>query len=298
MLLVTNTRRDEAVGAASEAARLLVGFGISPMVSEQDVEGLRAAGFSMDRVGILEATDVDEVDAGLELTIVLGGDGTILRAAHLVRELAVPILGINLGHVGFLAEIERADLIEAVTAVAQRDYEVEERIALDAEIVADGTVLYRSWALNEVTVEKHPPASMIGLSLAIDGHDLTSFPADGVIVGTPTGSTAYSFSAGGPIVWPQVKALLVTPLSAHALFAKPLVIPPASAVTVTIDDRIAPGGGIVWSDSARSSVAPVGSTVVVRQSKDPVRLASLHHVDFVERLVRKFNLPSESWRNR
>ncbi len=295
VLLVTNTRRDEAVVAAREAARLLSRFGISALISSQDVDGLRAAGFPLDKVGVLEEV---QAECEIELAIVLGGDGTILRAAHLVRERAVPVVGINLGHVGFLAESERADLVDAVTALAQGEYDVEERTALDVDIFVDGQVTFHSWALNEVTVEKVAPANMVGIEVSVDGHDLTSFAADGIVIGTPTGSTAYAFSAGGPIIWPQVDALLVTPLNAHALFARSLVIPPTSSVMIRVDEAVSPGAGRVWCDSSRNAEAPGQSSVVVRRSAKPVRLARLHQVDFVERLVKKFNLPSESWRNR
>lgn len=296
VLLVVNTRRDEAVAAARESAQLLRDFGIAPLVSEQDIDGLRAAGFPLADVGVFEAAPAPAV---VELAVVLGGDGTILRAAHLVRDRAVPVIGVNLGHVGFLAESERAALVETVTALAHGEYDVEVRLALEVEVLdGRGAASFRSWALNEVTVEKVAPSNMIGLRVAVDGHDLTSFAADGIIIGTPTGSTAYSFSAGGPIVWPEVEALLVTPLSAHALFARPLVIPPDSVVTVTVDDTVSPGTGRVWCDSTRSGDAPSGSRVRIRKSDHPVRLARLRRVDFAERLVRKFNLPSESWRNR
>lgn len=295
VLLVTNTRRDEAVAAAAETAQLLTSFGINPLVSRQDVDGLVARGFPLEAVGVL---DVPAEHTGVELAIVLGGDGTILRAADLVHSIGVPVVGINLGHVGFLAESERVDLIETVTALSHGDYEVEERVGIEVEIVVDGEITFRSWALNEVTVEKKAPANMIGIRLSVDGHDLTSFAADGIIIGTPTGSTAYSFSAGGPIVWPQVEALLVTPLSAHALFARPLIVPPSSEIVVVVDETVSPGDGTLWCDSARSSVVPAQATVRVRRSPQPVRLARLRHVDFVERLVQKFNLPSESWRNR
>ncbi|HHW50018.1 MAG TPA: NAD kinase [Pseudoclavibacter sp.] len=294
MLLVTNTRRDEAIAAARETAQLLGNFGIVAMVSDQDLDGLSSAAFPLNKVEIFDEKKAQDV----ELVIVLGGDGTILRAAHLVRAASVPVFGINLGHVGFLAEAERADLVETVTALAQGGYEIEERVALTVDVVLNGETTFHSWALNEVTVEKSPPSSMIGLRLRIDDHDLTSFAADGIIVGTPTGSTAYSFSAGGPIVWPEIDALLVTPLNAHALFARPMVIPANSEVAVVVDDTITPGKAMVWCDSARSGAAPSGSVVRVRRSPAPMRIARLRKVPFAERLVRKFNLPSESWRNR
>lgn len=295
ILLVTNTRRAEAASAAREARTLLLGAGIVPVVSEQDTAGLREAGFPFEGVDVL---GVHCAVAELELVVVLGGDGTILRAADLVHAQGIPVVGINLGHVGFLAESERADLVDALTSLAEGRYDVEERTSVSVELERDGSVVYHSWALNEVTVEKKAPSTMIGVRLSVDGEPLTSFAADGVMVSTPTGSTAYAFSAGGPIMWPDVDALLVTPLNAHALFARTLVIPPTSTVSIEVVGDMSPGLGAVWCDSARTYDAPIGAVARIRRSETPVRLARLKPASFVNRLVNKFNLPTESWRNR
>ena len=169
----------------------------------------------------------------IELAIVLGGDGTILRAAELVRDGTAPVLGINMGHVGFLAEIERDDMDDAVRRVIARDYRVEERLALACgSRTAEGAVIYETWALNEATVEKASRERMLEVVIEVDGRPLSTFGCDGVVVSTPTGSTAYNFSAGGPVIWPTVEAIAVVPLSAHALFAKPLVVGPEAAVAI------------------------------------------------------------------
>ena len=179
-------------------------------------------------------TDFDFVeDADAEIVIVLGGDGTILRGAVVARRLNVPLLGINLGRVGFMAEVEKSTFEEIATAINNKSYSVEPRLVLEYEIERSGKKVASGWALNEVTIECEQ-GTMIELLLQIDGRPISSWWADGLIVATPTGSTAYAFSVGGPIIWPQTDALVVTPIAAHALFTRPLVIPPTSEIAIDI----------------------------------------------------------------
>jgi NAD+ kinase len=227
--------------------------------------------------------------------MVLGGDGTILKAAEIVRESATPLMGINLGHVGFLAESEREGLSHAVARVVAKDYLVKERFTLDVRVLVEGKEVYRTWALNEATVEKSAAERMLEVVVEIDRRPLSSFGCDGVIMATPTGSTAYAFSAGGPVVWPSVEAMLLVPLSAHALFSRPMVISPRSLLAVEVLDRSA-GTGVLWCDGRRTHDLPVGARVEVSRSKKSVRLARLRQGPFTDRLVRKFSLPVSGWR--
>ncbi|KQT70681.1 NAD kinase [Microbacterium sp. Leaf436] len=292
ILLVVHARRDDTVHAAERIITAICAAGATPVVSAEDRPELA------ERLG-LEGVATLGVDVGIddvELAIVLGGDGTILRAAEMVRGSTAPILGINMGHVGFLAEIERDDMDDAVRRVIDRDYTVEERLALAVKIEdADDRVIFETWALNEATVEKASRERMLEVVMAVDGRPLSSFGCDGVVVATPTGSTAYNFSAGGPIVWPTVEAIAVVPLSAHALFARPLVVSPEATVAVEVLERTS-GSGILWCDGRRSHDLPPGARVVVRRSSRPVRLARLHPAAFTDRLVRKFHLPVTGWR--
>lgn len=293
ILVVAHAGRVDTVEAARRVIDALREAGARPVLAVDDHEDLAAVDPFFVDTDVL-GRSVDPAD--LELAIVLGGDGTILRAAELVRDSGAPVLGINMGHVGFLAEIDRDDMDKAVRRVIDRDYEVEERLALSVRVKdVDGTVVYETWALNEATVEKASRERMIEIVLEIDGRPLSSFGCDGMVVSTPTGSTAYNFSAGGPVIWPSVEAIAVVPLSAHALFAKPLVVSPDASVAIEMLERT-DGSGILWCDGRRSHDLPPGARVVVRRSSRPVRLARLHPTAFTDRLVRKFQLPVAGWR--
>jgi len=291
-LVVAHTGRQDSLEAAALVCRQLLDAGIAPVLTAQEHSEIVAHDDTLGPMSIL-GQQVQITD--LELVIVLGGDGTILRAAELTRGCSAPLLGVNLGHVGFLAESEREDLTETITRALARDYLVEERMTLGVRVKVNTEVIYETWALNEATVEKASRERMLEVVIEVDGRPLSSFGCDGVVMSTPTGSTAYAFSAGGPIVWPSLDALLLVPLSPHALFARPLVVGPDSALAVEILDRTQ-GTGVLWCDGRRAYDLPRGARVVVRRSPIPVRLARLSQGPFTDRLVHKFNLPVTGWR--
>ena len=231
---------------------------------------------------------------GAEVALVLGGDGTLLRAAETARPCGVPLLGVNLGHVGFLAEAEQESLNEALRAIIDGGYDVEERMTVDAVAFADGDEIARSWALNEVSVEKSNRERILEVVLEVDCRPVSAFGCDGVLCSTPTGSTAYAFSAGGPIVWPQVQALLLIPSNAHALFARPMVIAPNSQVAIEVQPSSPPA--VLDCDGRRTAALPPGARVEVTQGATPVRMVRLDGRPFTDRLVRKFDLPIRGWR--
>ena len=218
LLVVAHTGREDSLQAGVRVCRELIAAGLVPVVSEDERAGLLAAAPDLEPLHLL---GVDVATTELELVIVLGGDGTILRAAELARASTAPLLGVNLGHVGFLAEAERDDLAAAVTRALARDYEVEERMTLSVRVKHQGEVVWESWALNDASVEKASRERSIEVAIEVDGRPLSTFGCDGVVMSTPTGSTAYSFSAGGPIVWPTVEALLMVPLSAARALRSP-----------------------------------------------------------------------------
>ena len=293
VLLVSHTRRDEAMHATRVAVEKLIAAGITPVMTEAELTDFasHAAGLEAQVRQLEKDCELDQ----LELVMVLGGDGTILKAAEVVRASSIPLVGINLGHVGFLAESESEDLAEVVSRVAAKQYKIRERLTLDVTVFVDGKEVYKSWALNEATVEKSERERMLEVVVEVEGHPLSSFGCDGIVISTPTGSTAYAFSAGGPIVWPTVDALMLVPLSAHALFARPLVIRPDAVLAVEVLQRSA-GHGILWCDGRRSVELPPGARVEVRKSAQPVRIARMHEGKFTDRLVKKFQLPVTGWR--
>lgn len=298
VLLVSHTARKEALSATIECVEALIAAGITPVMDSQElIPTLEYATLngSADSAAKILSLGKDVTEKDLELAVVLGGDGTILKAAELVRESQTPLLGINLGHVGFLAESEKNQISSTIARVVEKDYLVKERLTLDVTVKLEGKDVYRTWALNEATVEKSARERMLEVVVEVDGRPLSSFGCDGIVMSTPTGSTAYAFSAGGPVVWPSVDALLMVPLSAHALFARPLVISPNSLLAVEVLRRSA-GAGVLWCDGRRSTELPAGARVEVRKSDKPVRLARLRQGPFTDRLVRKFSLPVEGWR--
>jgi len=285
-LLVTHTGRKDSTAHARTVARDLIeaGFTVRVMAEEAD---------EIDLVSVIPVTGPDAAD-GAELVFALGGDGTLLRAAELARPAKAPLLGINLGKVGFLAEAEVGDLDEAVRRAVAREYTVEERLTLDVEVSHGGAVVTASWALNEVSVEKGARERMLELRLDVDGRPLSRYGCDGVVCATPTGSTAYAFSAGGPVVWPGVEAMLLVPISAHALFSRALVAAPTSTITITVDPH-APTA-VMCCDGRRVFDLAPESVITVRRGALPVLVAQLRPRPFTDRLVAKFGLPVQGWR--
>jgi NAD+ kinase len=291
-LLVVNSARTANQDLAAGVVRRLASAGIRMRLFPDEWRDV-----PRDLPAGLEPIPVDfhpEAAKGAEVCLVLGGDGTLLRAAELARPVAVPLLGVNLGHVGFLAEADPESLDEAISAVIESDYHVEERMTVEAAVATNGGPVRRDWALNEAAVDKTSRTRILDVVLEVDGRPVTGFGCDGVLCATPTGSTAYAFSAGGPVVWPEVEALLLVPLTAHALFARPLVISPRSEVAIEVDARGYPS--VLVCDGRRTIPVPPGGRVELTRGDVPVRLVRLRSQPFTDRLVRKFSLPVRGWR--
>lgn len=293
VLLVAHTGRRANLESAGKAAVLLDAAGIAVRVLDSGHPGVLEQDPVLSRFQRVEhepsATD------GVELVLVLGGDGTFLRGADLAHQADLPVLGINLGHVGFLAEWESDSLDEAILRVIAGDYDIEDRMTLDVVVRDENRrVLSTGWSLNEVSVENTNRRGVLDAILEVDARPVSSFGCDGVLVSTPTGSTAYAFSAGGPVVWPELDAMVVVPNNAHALFAKPLIVSPHSQVAVeSLSDASA---AIAIMDGFRTADMPPGSRIEVCRGKRPVRWVRLDHTPFTDRLVTKFRLPVTGWR--
>ena len=274
VLLVTHPTRPEAISTANELTKLLTGKQINVFAT-----------IKTDGANDFKATDQ------IDLAVVLGGDGTMLRAAEIFRGMQVPILGINLGHVGFLAEIERPSLTEIVDAIASGTFSIEERMSLNYQLLRGGKVIESGWALNEVVVERNDH-QMIDLFVQIDHRPLSRWWCDAVICATPTGSTAYAYSAGGPVVWPEVDALVLLPLAAHALFSKPMVVSPKSEIAIDLESDSAD----LNADGIRRTKLQKNDRIVLTSDKEDVLLAHIKPATFTDRIVAKFKLPVEGWR--
>jgi NAD+ kinase len=292
MLVTAHPGRESALRSARLVTERLTAAGIAVRTLEGELSC----------PGAVEVTPPRAAE-GAELVIVLGGDGTLLRAAELSRPARVPLIGVNLGHVGFLAEAEPDGLADMVNRVVMRDYVVEERMTIDVAVRGHDSPAAVNWALNEATVEKAARERMIEMVVEIDGRPLSRWGCDGVVCSTPTGSTAYAFSAGGPVVWPEVEALLMVPISAHALFNRPLVVSPQSVLAIELIVAVETSGAVLWCDGRRKVDLPPGARVEVRRGALPVLLARLpvpgaRGGPFTDRLVAKFGLPVAGWRGR
>lgn len=289
MAVCVHPERHDAIDKAAQFVADLHERGAVFLTFPDDLDRLR------ERVPQARIAPLGEEPA--ELAVVFGGDGSILRAAEWAVPLGVPLLGVNLGHVGFLAELDPSDLERLPGMVAERRYTVEERLALRVRTLdPSDEVTWESLAVNEVSLEKLARERMLNVLVSVDGRPLSRWGCDGVLVSTPTGSTAYGFSAGGPVVWPDVRAMLVVPLAAHALFNRPLVLSPESSVVLDVPPPGTPG--ILWCDGRRSHELGPKERVVVDSHGLPVRIARLNERPFADRLVAKFQLPVNGWRQR
>ncbi|NLU85135.1 NAD kinase [Rhodococcus sp. HNM0569] len=304
ILLVAHPGHDDASETARRIAKIFADAGVAlrVLIDEVDRTRVEAAGravFDGQLAPGLPVTIVapgPDAARGCEMVLVLGGDGTFLRAAELAKSASVPVLGINLGHIGFLAETEAEHLADALGQVVRREYRVEQRMALDIIVRVDDVVVERGWALNEASIENRSRLGVLEVVLEVDGRPVSSFGCDGVLVSSPTGSTAYAFSAGGPVVWPELEAILVVPSNAHALFARPLVTSPDSVIAV--ETLRGSHDGLVFCDGRRTLALPAGGRVEVVRAAEPVLWVRLDSAPFTDRLVRKFELPVTGWRGR
>lgn len=277
-IFVINPSRAEAVSAGKEISQILLknDFTLSTP-SEVNI------------IGVTQ-TAIEEL-AKAEIVIVLGGDGTILRGAEIARAQNIPILGINLGHVGFLAEVEKPALSEIAASIVGKNFVSENRMVLQYSVLRDGAAIAKGWALNEVTVERNG-TTMVELFVQIDNRPLSRWGCDGLICSTPTGSTAYAFSAGGPVLWPEIDALVLLPISAHALFSRPMVVSPTSEIVVEIESSDA----LLSADALRKLPLRSGDRVQITKDSSVIKLSHINPTLFTDRLVAKFKLPVEGWR--
>ncbi|MFE9328584.1 NAD kinase [Nocardia sp. NPDC052278] len=306
ILLVSHPGRAEIIETAHRVAKIFADAGIGLRVLADEADSTRfdcepdtPGGTAIAEPGGYPARVVEhcpDAAVGCEMVLSLGGDGTFLRAAELARPAGVPVLGINLGRIGFLTEAEAEHLDEALASVVRGDYRLEHRMTIDVNVRVDDEIVETGWALNEASIENAARMGVLEVVLEVDGRPVSQFGCDGILISTPTGSTAYAFSAGGPVVWPELEALLVIPSNAHALFARPLVTSPESRIAV---ESVAVGhDAIVFLDGRRTLALPKGGRLEAVRGAEPVRWVRLDSAPFADRMVRKFQLPVTGWRGR
>ena len=301
VLMVVHTGREEATETARRVQKVLGDNGVGLRVLSAEAVDRGPLHFTPDDMRAM-GVEIQVVDAdpraaeGCELVLVLGGDGTFLRAAELARNVGIPVLGVNLGRIGFLAEAEAEAIDRVLEHVVSRDYRVEDRMTLDVSVRQGGRILQQGWALNEASLEKGPRLGVLGVVVEIDGRPVSAFGCDGVLVSTPTGSTAYAFSAGGPVLWPDLEAILVVPNNAHALFSRPMVTSPDAKIAIEIERD--GHDALVFCDGRREMLVPAGGRLEVTRCGTSVKWARLDSAPFADRLVRKFRLPVTGWRGK
>lgn len=284
--LVVHSGRDDSLTAAAEAARLLGDLGVDLVVADNDHLGDEDAA---ERHLPAPVVDHGSFADGLDLAVTFGGDGTFLRAAHLCRDAGVPVLGVNLGRLGFLAEVESDDLGNAMRAVAEGDFHVEDRRTLAVRVHDEhDQAVDEGWALNEVSIEKSARQRLLLMDVHVGESLFAKVPADALVIATPTGSTAYALSAGGPILSPHVDATLVVPVAPHSLFDRTLVVGPDEPVRVHVLAEQA--RAVVSCDGREPVLCPPGGSVVVTGGDRPVRLARVGILDFYSLVRKKFRL--------
>lgn len=287
VLVVTHPLREDVAELAEKLAAALRAAGVAVKICSGATQSLL-------RPDALRVGD-DVTGDTADLVLALGGDGTVLRSAKIAAAADVPLLGVNFGKVGFLAEAETGELETVVQRLLDGEYTVEERTALTVAATGTDGEAKVSWAFNDIAVEKAEPARMLELFIEIDGTRIARYGCDGVLIASPTGSTAHAMSAGGPVVWPDVDALVVVPMNAHALFAKPMVVHSTSEIRIGVES-VGTEGALI-ADGKELTRLTAGGTVTIRRSKRPVKLVRMSDQPFASRLVSKLSLPVDGWRH-
>ncbi len=273
---VLHTERDQAAAITVDLVRWLLERGHDVRLPADDAERLDLADL---------AVDEEHLADGLDVAISLGGDGTMLRTVELVAESGVPVIGINVGQLGYLTEVDPDHARMAIKRFLSGAYEIEERMLLSVRV--GGSEPTEHLALNEAVIEKTPSGHTVRLAVSVDGEFFTTYAADGLIVATPTGSTAYSFSARGPIVAPMHRCLVLTPVSPHMLFDRTLVLDPHSTLHLEV---VGHRPATVSADGRNLGTLAPGDALTCTASPRTARLVTFGEHDFLAILKSKFGL--------
>lgn len=273
--IVSNPARDKDLKESKKTAEKLINLGVHILSDKEEIEGAE----------LIKDTDMLFKEA--DMVIVIGGDGTLLLAAQYGAKYDVPLLGMNMGRLGFLVELEKDDT-DLYEKIVKGEYTTESRMMLSAEVEREGKVIYSGDALNDIVVSKGALSKMINLEIKIDGVTASDYFADGLILATPTGSTAYSLSAGGPVVAPAIEAIVVTPVCAHTVTSRPLVISDRQKTEITV--KIHHNEDVLLSrDGAECVPLYDGDKITVTKSDKKVKLIRCSNRSFFDVLNKKLS---------
>ncbi|CAN5476203.1 NAD(+)/NADH kinase [soil metagenome] len=267
--LLANTYREDAIQAACDAAKWLGEHDVQVFAEEDTAKATK-----LPEVSSRDFRDCD-------LIVAFGGDGTLIKAAHLAEDSSTPILGVYYGRFGFVTQCTGDNVVEVLAQFLNGEAKFEERMMLQAELLRGGQTVLTLHALNEIILQRSATVRMITLGVIVDGHRLTNYPADGVILSTATGSTAYNLSVGGPILDPRVQAIILSALAPHTLSARPLVLRPDSEVRLDIESE---GDVVLSADGQKRIHILTGDVVKLTRSPRVTKLLSVDSDDFLIKL--------------
>jgi NAD+ kinase len=273
LALYVDVERADAAEAARGIAVMAREAGVTIQVGQDQAAALH-----------LNGAGTASFPASADLLVSLGGDGTLLRAAHLAAPLGVPILGVDFGRVGFLTEVDRVDFRDALGYLLREGVETESRTALEAELVGSGR---RFLAVNDIYLDRSHHGTILTLGIEISGEHVADIPADGIVIASPTGSTAYFLSAGGPIMAPGLDAFGIAPINPHTLFSRPLVVPASETIRITVprDSR----GAHLYADGRLEADVPADSVIEIRRARNAVKFVRPQKRHFFTMLERKLH---------
>jgi len=272
-----NKRRDKELSVTKTVVEYIKKYGMEPVASFPLAHEMEIPGF-----------DEKEIPENISIALSLGGDGTLLSTARLLFKHDIPVMGINLGTVGFLAEVEIHDIESAIKSLSTGAYKLTKRMVLSSCVERSGSIVFSGMALNDVVVSREGLSRIIRLKVYVDDQYIDSFPGDGVIVSTPTGSTAYTLSAGGPIVQPEMQMMIITPICPHILYSRSFITSPEKEVIIRIDDDY-PDPAIITLDGQRGFEIMAGDQIYVKRADKEMSFVSINRLNFYDVLRAKIH---------
>lgn len=281
--IFTNRKKDKDLIITNRVVEFIKKYGMIPLI----------AGDPTDKQEIQASYDNKPVAADSDFVISLGGDGTLLSTARTVFKHDVPVLGINLGTVGFLAEVEINEIEKAIERLSRGDFKIKGRMALSAVVERDGETVFKGIALNDVIVSRDGLSRIIRLKVSVDGQLIDSFPGDGLIISTPTGSTAYNLSAGGPIVQPDMRLMIITPICPHTLYSRSFITGPERELSISVNDDY-PDSATMTMDGQEGFDIIAGDRITIKQADKDIRFVLINSgINFYDVLRAKIRVWGE-----